>query len=94
MLDPNNLQYSLIKISEKTTDNPSRRNTFSNLERRQPMDGLAALNAANLQAQTALPLIESATNVQSTRQLKTPTSISIDPVTISPEAAGLQDSHK
>ncbi|GJL53999.1 MAG: hypothetical protein NPIRA02_11310 [Nitrospirales bacterium] len=58
------------------------------------MDGLAALNAANIQAQTTLPLIESATNVQSTRHVKAPTSVSIDPVTISPEAAALQDSQK
>ncbi|GJL65345.1 MAG: hypothetical protein NPIRA05_03160 [Nitrospirales bacterium] len=57
------------------------------------MDGLAALNAANIQAQTTLPLIESATNVQSTRQVKAPTSVSIDSVTISPEAAALQKSH-
>ena len=58
------------------------------------MDGLAALNAANIQAQTSLPLIESATNVQSSRQIKTPTSVSIDPVTISPEAAALQATKK
>ncbi len=58
------------------------------------MDGLAALNAANIQALTDLPLIESATNVQSSRPLKSPTSVSIDPVTISPEAAALQDSNK
>ena len=58
------------------------------------MDGLAALNAANIQAQTSLPLIESATNVQSSRQIKTPTSVSIDPVTISPEAAALQATQK
>ncbi len=58
------------------------------------MDGLAALNAANIQAQTSLPLIEAATNVQSSRQVKTPTSISIDPVSISPEAAALQTTKK
>ena len=54
------------------------------------MDGLAALNAVTIQAQTTLPLIDAATNVQSTRQVKAPTSVSIDPVTISPEAAKLQ----
>ncbi|MCA9472614.1 MAG: hypothetical protein MRJ96_00810 [Nitrospirales bacterium] len=54
------------------------------------MDGLAALNAANIQAMKDLPLIESATSVQSSRQVKTPTAFSIDSVSISPEAAALQ----
>ena len=58
------------------------------------MDGLVALNAANIQALTDLPLIESATTVQSSRQVKTPTSVSIDPVTISPEAAALQKNNQ
>ena len=54
------------------------------------MDGLVALNAANIQSLKDLPLIESATNVKSSRQVKAPSSLSIDPVTISPEAAALQ----
>lgn len=54
------------------------------------MDGLAALNAANIQAQTTLPLVEAATNVKSSREVKTPTSVSIDPVQLSPEAIALQ----
>ena len=58
------------------------------------MDGLAALNAANIQAQTTLPLVEAATNVKSSREVRTPTSISIDPVQLSPEAIALQEQAK
>ncbi len=58
------------------------------------MDGLAALNAVSIQAQTTLPLVEAATNVKSSREVKTPTSVSIDPVQLSPEAIALQEQTK
>ena len=59
------------------------------------MDGLAALNAARIEAQTTIPLIQAATNVQNESvELKTPTSISVDTVKISPEAEALQAKKK
>jgi len=58
------------------------------------MSEISALATANTLAQLSLPLIQTAVIPPKQGQLLSPISTSTDTVTISPQAAALQPSHK